>query len=286
MKWAIPAKTFLLGEYAALAGGPAIVLTTSPCFELTLSDTPGLQGIHPASPAGQYWARGSHVSKGLHWHDPYQGRGGLGASSAQFLGAYFASMHLQNQAIHQQTLLDAYMQISRLGEGLPPSGYDVLAQSLSGCVYIDRQKAICQTYTWPFKDIAFILLHTGQKLATHHHLQTLDLPIQVDRLAVIVEQAKHAFECMDSQCLIDAVNAYHQQLAQMNLVAEHSLKHIKAFKEETDILAAKGCGAMGADILLLVVPTKKQLKLSKRLSSMGWNIVGTSTDLYADIVCR
>lgn len=55
MKWRIPTKTFLLGEYAALADLGAILLTTPPCFELTLTETPGLDGIHPDSPAGRWW---------------------------------------------------------------------------------------------------------------------------------------------------------------------------------------------------------------------------------------
>nr|WP_256594408.1 hypothetical protein [Legionella pneumophila] len=57
MKWQIPAKTFLLGEYAAIAGEPAILLTTSPCFTLTLTENAKLEGIHPESPAGLWWQK-------------------------------------------------------------------------------------------------------------------------------------------------------------------------------------------------------------------------------------
>ncbi len=104
MKWLIPAKTFLLGEYAALAGQSAVLLTTSPCFELSLSKEAGLHGIHPDSPAGRWWKENAQSEVGLQWHDPYQGCGGLGASSAQFLGAYLASMYLQKRDIQQQEL--------------------------------------------------------------------------------------------------------------------------------------------------------------------------------------
>ena len=51
--WSIPAKTFLVGEYAALKEQSAILLTTTPCFELRLTSQPGLHGIHPQSPAGR-----------------------------------------------------------------------------------------------------------------------------------------------------------------------------------------------------------------------------------------
>jgi mevalonate kinase len=280
MKWTIPAKTFLLGEYAALAGAPAIILTTKPCFEISLSEKEGLHGIHPESPAGRWWLKQGYVDAGLQWHDPYQGRGGMGASSAQFLGAYLATIHLQNKLFNAQAMLGAYLQCAWSGEGTPPSGYDVLAQSLQGCVYIHKETASCETYPWPFKDIAFLLLHTGQKLATHQHLQTITLPKHIHQLASIVENAKQAFMQADSELMVEAVNAYHQQLKQMNLVAEHSLHHIAMFKEQQDILAVKGCGALGADVVLLLVPTDKETTISRHLTDSGWNILATSADLY------
>lgn len=281
MKWSIPAKTFLLGEYIAITGAPAFVLTTSPCFELTLLNKTGLYGIHPESPAGRWWMEQGHTDVGLLWHDPYQGRGGMGASSAQFLGAYFASMHVQKKLVNQDAMLAAYAQSTWFGDGIRPSGYDVLAQSLQACVYIDKQNAFCQTYSWPFQDIAFLLLHTGQKLATHHHLQTMTLPSEMSQLVAIVDQAKHAFECADGGVIVDAVNAYHQQLAQMDLVAAHSMKHITLFGKHADVLAVKGCGAMGADVLLLLVPSERLDTVSHNLSVDGWNIMATSADLYA-----
>lgn len=279
-KWAIPAKTFFLGEYAAIAGAPAIILTTSPCFEVALSSTPGLHGIHPDSPAGKWWANNGNIEVGLQWNDPYQGRGGMGASSAQFLGAYWASMHLQKKTAEQHHMLDAYLQSAWSGEGLPPSGYDVIAQSRHGCVYIDKQKEIFENFPWPFQDIAFLLLHTGQKLATHHHLKSMTLPSNLDQLITTVKKAKAAIEQINSQQMIDAVNAYHHQLRDMNLVADHTTQYIESFKRQPDILAIKGCGAMGSDVLLLLIPKKRQLELSKNLSKKGWNILASSTDLY------
>ena len=47
MNIVIPAKTFLVGEYLALTGGPSIILTTTPCFELRQCNNLGLHGVHP-----------------------------------------------------------------------------------------------------------------------------------------------------------------------------------------------------------------------------------------------
>ncbi|HBI21644.1 MAG TPA: hypothetical protein DDY37_03515 [Legionella sp.] len=276
MKWSIPAKTFFLGEYAAIVGAPAIVLTTTPCFEVTVTDEPGLQGIHPDSPAGRFWAQHGSVDRGLLWHDPYDGRGGLGASSAQWLGAYFACR--QDGFVQDEEMLQAYFDSAWLGIGVRPSGYDVLAQSRQGCVYIDTRQA--QSYAWPFDDLAFILVHTGKKLATHEHLQTLALSDQIEPLAKIVESAKLAFESGDSMQVIEAVNGYHQQLLQMDLVAQHSVEQMDALKTHADVLAIKGCGAMGADVLLLLVPMTQLVEFGTYLETMGLDILATSDCLY------
>jgi len=280
MKWSIPAKTFFLGEYAAIAGAPAIILTTDPCFELTLTDIPGLQGIHPDSPAGQLWTQQGQSDMGLSWYDPYNGCGGLGASSAQWLGAYHAIHHLQKKTMCRDDMLTAYFKSAWQGVGIRPSGYDVLAQSLHGCVYIHREQEQCLTYAWPFDDLAFILLHTGKKLATHHHLESLTMTTNIEPLVAIVESAKSAFELADSARIIDSVNAYHQCLLQQNLVANHSLSLIESLKKNRDVLAIKGCGAMGADVLLLLVPTHQLTEHYESFSASGLNILASSDDLH------
>lgn len=155
MKWLIPAKTFLLGEYAAVAEASAIVLTTTPCFQLSHNTAPGLVGIHPQSPAGLWWQQQKNIETGLSWHDPYAGIGGVGASSAQFLASYLASRMLQEKRPDMDSMLEAYYQSSWTGKGLRPSGYDVIAQSQHGCVYINRQKEIVQCYNWPFHNLSF-----------------------------------------------------------------------------------------------------------------------------------
>jgi mevalonate kinase len=104
----------------------------------------------------------------------------------------------------------------------------------------------------------------------------------MNELSVIVDRAKDAFLAADSQVLIDAVNSYHQQLTELNLVAEYSLQHVADFRKQADVLAAKGCGALGADVLFLLVPIKKQQSMRDQLTALGWNILATSDDLYSN----
>ncbi|MGM9451918.1 hypothetical protein ACTAZI_01125 [Legionella bozemanae] len=279
MKWSIPAKTFLLGEYAALAEASALLLMTAPCFELTLTAQEKLVGIHPESPAGLWWLQ-QNSGQGLLWHDPYASRGGLGASSAQFLASYLAACFVNSTEPDLNKMLGAYYKSSWFGKGLKPSGYDVIAQSQQGCVYINKQQRIIKSYNWPFQDLSFFLIHTGIKLATHHHLQDSTLPGSIDYLSFLVDEAKQAFEQINSKKLISAINNYHQKLAELNLVAEHSLKFISEFKKCPEILAIKGCGALGADVLLLITSADKAQILADKLKIQNWTILATEKNIY------
>ncbi|WP_392536765.1 hypothetical protein [Legionella sp. 227] len=278
MKWLIPAKTFLLGEYAALAEASAFLITTSPCFELMLISQKELSGIHPASPAGLWWQK-QNFKPGLLWNDPYAGRGGLGASSAQFLASYLAGCFLNESKADLNQMLQAYYESSWAGKGLKPSGYDVIAQSQQGCVYINKQRKILKSYGWPFHDLSFFLIHTGVKLATHHHLQDTTLPDQIDYLSCLVDTAQQAFEQKNSAQLIKTINDYHQKLSELNLVAEHSLKFINEFKKYPEIQAIKGCGALGADVLLLVTSMDKASILAEKLKLQNWTILATEKNI-------
>lgn len=278
MKWRIPAKTFLLGEYSALAEGSAIILTTQPFFVLSITTNQSLDGIHPESPAGLWWNQ-CHHDQGLNWTDPYDACGGLGASSAQFLGSYLASCHLAKISPDLSSMLEAYYQVSWTGKGLRPSGYDVIAQSQRGCVFINKSKQKVKSYQWPFENLSFILLHTGFKLATHHHLQASALPLDVNGLSQIVDEAKGAFETADDAELIRTINDYHSKLAQLNLITAHSAALISSLKANKEVLAIKGCGALGADVILLICQRDDLIRFRAKLSKEGFTILATESKL-------
>lgn len=278
MKWTIPAKTFFLGEYTALYGGPAIVLTTGPCFQLGLSDSTQ-STIHPASPAGKLWEMTQHQTQ-LEWLDPYQGCGGLGASSAQFIGAYLADCYAQDKTPVIDKLLSSYFSCAWNGKGMRPSGYDVIAQGLNECVFIHRQADQVQTYPWVFSDLAFVLIHTNNKMATHEHLQSAQLPNSFTELDKIVLQAQQAFVNGDAQELIWAVSAFHRQLLNLNLVAQTTQKLIDNLQQHPQVYAAKGCGALGADIVLALVPAANVEQVRQDFQQQGCRVLATALDLY------
>jgi mevalonate kinase len=297
MKWQIPAKTFLVGEYIAITGDAAIILTTAPCFSLELIQAEQNKGIHEQAPASLYWGeRGLNPSNQqikknnphLHFYDPYHGQGGLGASSAQFLAAYLASCQLGKEKPCAAALQNTYYDYAWNGEGLRPSAYDLIAQSQNRCVYIHRNhtekpmQTQIQSYDWSFSDIAFVLLHSGEKMATHHYLQSAMMPNQnaIEKLKNIVEVARQALEKRKSDLMIEAVNAYQQELESLSLTTPSSLEKLQALKKNKKVLAAKGCGAMGSDVLLLLVDKAELEEQLEHLSSSGWRILATSHNLY------
>jgi hypothetical protein len=155
----IPGKTFLVGEYLALEGGPSLIAATEPRFEArfrresgaapeaasgSAAASPGFAGLpfHAESPAGRLWARLGPASSGwsVEFSDPHFGLGGLGASTAQFasvlafgerLGAWDARLN-RSSAPDWQLILDIYRQVAWSGEGWAPSGADLLAQIAGG----------------------------------------------------------------------------------------------------------------------------------------------------------
>ena len=280
MKWLIPAKTFLVGEYSAIAEGSAIILTTTPCFELSLINHLGTSGINSQSPAGLYWKQQDVANQGLLWSDPYQGQGGLGASSGQFLACFLASCALRKYTPNIEELLDAYYQNAWSGKGLKPSGYDVLAQSQSGCVFINKSRQSIHSYPWAFKELSFILLHTGTKLATHEHLQDSSLPEGIERFSKIADLARQAFIQTDSELLIQAINAYHQQLLLANRVAQHSLELINEIETYPEVLAIKGCGALAADVLLIICTKTNKAPLLEKINAKQWTLLATEDNVY------
>lgn len=276
MKWEIPAKTFLLGEYAALQGESALILTTAPCFTLSLAKGSGSTEIHPDSPAGRFWQQGKQ-GRDLNWQDPWEGRGGLGASSAQFIGAYYAKAFLESSRVDPASLLEAYYEAAWSGKGIKPSGYDVLAQTQpSGCgVFINKNQNILKSTPWPFKDLGLILLHTGKKLATHIYLADTRLPREINTLARLAEQGFSSFQEKNSQRLIKAVNDCYHALEAMSLLAPHTREMIGDLKKHPEILAMKGCGALGSDVILLLTAIEDQNATVAKLIKEGYFLLTT-----------
>lgn len=302
MELSVPGKTFLVGEYLALSGGPSILLTTAPLFRLhvvrgavspsvatgldpeSVAEIQSFTGFHPLSPAGKYLAR--HVQWAqqfsFSFDDPHLGRGGLGASSAQFALLYALRNEItrvDTKAISWSRLLEDYRDVAWHGEGVPPSGADVVAQLSGGVIWWDGRALEAKHLEWCFPNLVFTLVRTGAKLATHEHLkQKKEIPHE--KLQNLVARATEAFARSDESLLIQAVQEYGITLAEAGLVAEGTQNLLSRWRERCSaIVAAKGCGAMGADVILLLHAANVSREVEELAREWGLEVCGRFADL-------
>lgn len=275
----IPAKTFFLGEYAVLNNAPALIALTSPCFSFVLTpcENFSLGEIHPLSPAGKlaldYQADLGDVL--LDFHDPYSGLGGLGASTAQFL-AVFKQL---NPSYSHDALLQSYFHYAWDGKGTRPSGADLIAQDHKGLCFYQKEKTP-EILSWPFESISFLLLRSNQKLATHKHLSTLNNTIDTVCASDVVRTAFEAIKQNNALNFITSINEYGDLLETVGLQAPHTLKAKETLIRLPGVKAFKGCGAMGADIFLIIYDKSQEIKLLAELKNTPYPIAADERALF------
>lgn len=281
MVLSVPSKTFLIGEYGVLRGGPALLVNTEPRFELRVRA--GLSGINPFhvdSPAGKLYNLNSSRLKNFvfEFYDPHHGRGGLGASSAQFALLYaFVTQALKkpekNEPVDENMrMLEVYKNVSARTEGLPPSGYDVLAQKVGGVSLIDMSRKVAEPLEWAFSDLSFLLLRTGQKVATHKHLTHLST-LDAGYISKITEFAIQKYVSANSDGFLESIALFRKALQEQNLTAKETVQMLESLDKNTKVIAAKGCGALGADIVIVFCEKSEKHALALELRQK-YEIVG------------
>jgi mevalonate kinase len=249
LRISVPSKTFLVGEYSALIGGPALVLATTPRFVLSRGTKPFTP--HPESPAGTIW---KELTEQYEFFDPYFGEGGFGASGAQFLTA---KAILKNFDLKPHQVLEDYKKIQS------GSGYDVAAQLMGGVSHIESAKNQYSFLEWPFAEMDFLIFKTGHKLNTHE-----SRPENVDyqKLAEQSSKVVQSFVQKDIQSFIEGLVDFRDLLLEQGLVTAATRDLIEEFEMDQDVLMAKGCGAMGADVILVLTSSLKSAAVQERLS--------------------
>lgn len=269
----IPGKTFLLGEYIAMYGGPALIALTQPCFQLDMN-----KRLHPDCPAARLWKHTTGNSCDWGLNDPYQSKGGLGASSAEFLLAY---KQLYPGKIDIPLLHKTFLAYSSKNQGMAPSGYDLVAQTSNGCVLVESNPIHMQSFDWQFKEIGFVLVHTGIKLPTHSHLKDLqDLNWQA--FIPAAEKACEAMMDSNTEDFLSAINNFSAQLRKQHLLASHTKHLLENWTQQLPILAAKGCGAMGADVIAIFALEDKIDFIVSFLNQKMYDVLATHHDLYLE----
>lgn len=276
----IAGKVFLLGEYAVLAGGPAIVATLGPRFACRAGGAG--DAFHPRSPAGRLeaWLRERGVeSPSLGFVDPYHGAGGFGASTAQFALLYAAAcerdLALDRSALGARSL---YIELLSAGGdlGFPPSGADLVAQWSGGVVCFEPaagpRGSVSQVEdSWGFRDLLVFSAtarQAGRKVATHEHLAGLAGRVArgeeggallapgssfVRRLTEVTRAALAAASSRGANGLGQAFTRYADLLQEAGLEAPAALEDRRALAGLPGVVGVKGAGAMLADSVVAML---------------------------------
>lgn len=290
----VPGKTFLAGEYLALQGGPTLVFLSEPCFELEVQKGQGRFGsIHPESPAGKFihMHQDDFARFDLKFADPYLGRGGFGASTAQFLSVY-ALWHLRTapqvdmqKNMDLKDLLETYYQCAWTGEGQRPSGADLIGQYKGSLTFFEKRQGAISVRNWPFENLELFLIHTGNKLATHEHLRNLsdfDAASLEESFAII----RDSFESQNSELLIGGINSYAESLKNLNFTCPETLSLLEELRQIKGVVATKGCGALGADVVLVVTHRGESEDFKKFCADRHLSLLSSSEKISLGLQIR
>lgn len=292
-----PSKTFLVGEYLALSGGPSLVATTGQRFQLVLQkvneENPLVNklnkaGIHPESPAGRWALKYSECFENFDFSfvDPYNGAGGMGASSAQFVMFYvWTKMHSENISnwndINVEELWRSYQSLFE-GQSTPPSGADVVAQYVGGICLFQSEPFKIKRYSWNFEEQSFCILKTKNKIATHNHLSEL----KVDSFESLLPAVNRVIESFEEESAFDftfGVNDFYEALKAKKLVARETFSLVHQFHKSGLALSVKGCGAMGADVILVVCEKKNLLAVKNLAQVVGLKWIADSNEIESGL---
>ena len=251
----IPGKIFISGEYAALKGLPALTVAVSPGFEFTESNN---SAFHPASPAGLY-----NQNLTGDFFDPYKGIGGLGRSTAEFIAAAYKKLghsDLWNTWTEYRNLLQR--------ETNTPSGVDLLTQIKGGYCLTDTITKEVVSLNWPFANLDWVAVVTGNKVKTHEHLDK-SLDLNWDKLQILNQKVNDAFMAKDTEAFVQHLKAWREFLFASNLEASATTELLDIFLDIPGVRVAKGCGALGSDVVFVVFEKGNSTSLEKSLEF--WN---------------
>ncbi len=285
-----PSKTFLLGEYAVLVGGPALILNTAPRFELRVQLGSGqASGFSDGSPAHK-WLRVREpvwADWDLEFADPHTGAGGFGASGAQFLLAHTFTTMLQSSFERTARGVD-WLAVWRDQQVLSEnqgSGADLLAQTVGQVARIDMSEPSAKSLDWPYPELAWSIVRTHQKIPTHLHLESVNRD-QIKLLMRPAVKAVQAFGSASVETFVGLVKDYSNVLVELGLQSAAAQTLVRLFNEQDWCLVAKGCGALGADTVLVFYQATDREKFNVFLRKQSLAAVASNANLSGGVEIR
>ncbi len=266
-RFSIPGKVFLLGEYAVLAGRPAVVAAVGPRFQMGV---PSIRGVVPTWPEGSPvfrligWAKSQGVETEISFDflDPYEGAGGFGASTAQFALVYqLLARSKASAGLSWKSVWQRYRDLMS-SEKLIPSGADLVAQWEGGVVVFDPLQGTTEnfgnTFDWS-QLLVFSATHqAGRKVPTHEHLRQLGEGFPGSRLGLVrslgdlLIRGIQALRENDPVTLGKVMSSYAVALWREGWEMQATSDDRLAFEAHPAVLGVKGTGALQSDALIVL----------------------------------
>lgn len=273
MKFSVPGKTYLVGEYSVLVGGAALGLSTAPQYIIEDNVTDFLAcDLHPESAASQYLAK-TGKQRSFSIEDPYQG--GFGRSTAEFWGAIVPDLVAEKE----YNFFDIMKLYRELHNG---SGIDLAFQYFGQICLADAQASYYQNLAWPFPHLQFLIVSTGVKIPTHEHLKNLDKS-RLNELPQISESVIKSFTENREFEFLARLKDWRNKLKELGLTCSNSLRLIEEIENCAEVKLVKPCGALGADVLLVFFAGEQKQKVVNYLIEHQIRIEAGITELVAGV---
>lgn len=272
MKFNIPGKTYLVGEYAVLLGGSALGLSTDPSFSFEIGAD--IQStVHPDSPAGRYLHKNDRQFVNGQLYDPYR-IGGFGRSTAEYWSALLPDL-IQKPA-NLSEILDQY---KSLHSG---SGVDLAFQYLGEISHVHTAEGIFERLNWPFGNLNFYIVSTGVKINTHEHISEINMN-HLKELPEISSDVVTSFKSGNESQFLNQMNRWTNKLSELGLTHPNSSSLKTRLEYFDEIKLVKPCGALGADVLLVFFDDQFAEIVKNILNQQDLQILASAVNLAVGI---
>jgi hypothetical protein len=132
--------------------------------------------------------------------------------------------------------------------------------------FFERLTGHVGVYGWTFSDIDFALIPTGRKLPTHEHLKTLQ-DFEMAGIEAALAKIRASLTSGHSQEFVAGIRDNAKALADLGFVAPYTQELCQEFLQKPGVLAAKGCGALGADVVMVVFDKNHREQFKNHVTS-------------------
>lgn len=185
-----------------------------------------------------------------------------------------------------EQLLNDYRQLA-MYQGRSPSGADIIGPFVGGLCMVQREPALLFEKTiWPFSDKAVLLFHTKKKMPTHDHIsQIQEIPDKL--LAEQMAKVLQGLQMKDWDCFIAGLSGYRQEVQNKGWLAQHSAEILSYLDTHPKVKFAKGCGAMGSDVVAVFCAKNVKAELIDEIQEKGLILMASEENITDGIsICR